>query len=63
MKMLENVTEYITPKDVAKQLKIAPETLRKYANLVDKINGENFFTRDNNNGSVDDHLFMSGPEL
>ena len=52
MKMLENVTEYITPKDVAKQLKIAPETLRKYANLVDKINGENFFTRDNNNSRM-----------
>lgn len=52
MKKLENVTEYITPKDVAKQLKIAPETLRKYANLVDKINGENFFARDNNNARM-----------
>ncbi|WP_425328858.1 MerR family transcriptional regulator [Ruoffia tabacinasalis] len=38
--------------DVAKQLKIAPETLRKYANLVDKINGENFFTRDSNNSRM-----------
>ena len=38
MKKLEDVTEYITPKEVAKKLNIAPETLRKYAILVDKIN-------------------------
>lgn len=52
MKKLESVTEYITPKDVARQLKIAPETLRKYANLVDKVNKENFFTRDSHNARM-----------
>ena len=52
MRELKDVTEYITPKDVSKELHISPETLRKYANLIDKISQKNFFTRDSQNARM-----------
>lgn len=52
MKELENVIEYITPKDAAKNLGIATETLRKYANLFDKVSGKDYFHRDSQNARI-----------
>lgn len=52
MRELTDVTEYITPKNVSKQLHIAPETLRKYANLIDKVSQKDFFTRDSHNARM-----------
>lgn len=52
MKELENVIEYITPKDAAEQLGVATQTLRKYANLFDKVSETDYFHRDSQNARI-----------
>ena len=52
MKELENVIEYITPKDAAEQLGLATQTLRKYANLFDKVSETDYFHRDSQNARI-----------
>lgn len=52
MKDLENVIEYITPKDAAEQLGVATQTLRKYANLFDKVSERDYFHRDSQNARI-----------
>lgn len=44
--------EFITPKEMAKELEVAPETLRKYVNLFDKLSEKDFFKRDNQNARI-----------
>lgn len=52
MRELENVIEYITPKDAAEQLGVATQTLRKYANLFDKVSEKDYFHRDSQNARI-----------
>lgn len=52
MKELTDVIEFITPKEMAKELEVAPETLRKYVNLFDKLSEKDFFKRDNQNARI-----------
>ena len=52
MKELENVIEYITPKDASKELGVATQTLRKYANLFDKVSEKDYFHRDSQNARI-----------
>lgn len=43
------VIEYIAPNKAAKQLGIAPATLRKYANMIEKLDSDKeYFMRDEN---------------
>lgn len=37
---------------MAKELEVAPETLRKYVNLFDKLSEKDFFKRDNQNARI-----------
>lgn len=52
MRELTDVIEFITPKEMAKELEVAPETLRKYVNLFDKLSETDFFKRDNQNARI-----------
>lgn len=53
MKNIEDVIEYVAPKEVCKQLNIESATLRKYALLFDKVaeNGS-YFKRDERNNRL-----------
>lgn len=55
MKEAKDVVEFMTPRETAKKLGIATETLRKYANLFDKVAERDYFKRDNQNGRIYSH--------
>lgn len=44
--------QFHTPKQVAKQLKINPSTLRKYCGMINDATGTDFFKRDDSNARI-----------
>lgn len=52
--------QFHTPKQVAKQLKINPSTLRKYCGMINDATGTDFFKRDDSNARIfsDDDILL-----